>query len=353
MANLQALGRIVAGAALAGLMGAAAMPAHAQPRPPQTVPQAGGAILDSIKVHSPAMVGNLEGNPVDRDVLVFMPPNYKKDAKKRYPVVYFLHGYHFNVIEYDAYAKFGEAVVANAAQGNEMILVVPDAGKTRFKGGMWSNSPTSGNFEGFVSKDLVAYIDSHYRTIAKPASRGLAGHSMGGYGTLRIAMKYPGIYSSFYTLSACCLSARQVNPEQDKKVEAMSMEDRMKADFGTAAALASASAWSPNPNNPPYYFDWLTKDGVAQPTVVAQWAANAPNAMIAQYVPALKTYSAIGMEVGDKDGLIKDDTAMHELMTLYGIKHDWAVFDGGHADKVAMRIKDFTLPFFGKHLAKK
>jgi len=340
MAVMQKIGRFTVGLAAAGLMAAA--PAYA----------AGNAVLEKIAVHSKAMEGNLEGNPADRDVLVFLPPNYKADTNKRYPVVYFLHGYFFDVVQYDTYAKFGEAVTAAAAKGNELILVVPDAGKTRFSGGMWSNSPTSGDFEGFVTKDLVSYIDSHYRTLAKPDSRGLAGHSMGGYGTLRIAMKYPGIFSSFYALSACCLSARQVNPEQDKKVEAMSMEERLKADFGTRAALASASAWSPNPQNPPYYFDWLTKDGVAQPEVVAQWAANAPNAMVAQYIPALRTYKAIGMEVGDKDGLIKDDTEMHELLNRFGIKHDWAVFDGGHADKVAERIRDHTLPFFGAHLAK-
>ncbi len=341
MPVMQHIGRLAAGLVVAGLMAAA--PAQA----------AGEAVLEKIAVHSPSMEGNLEGNSADRDVLVFLPPNYKADTNKRYPVVYFLHGYFFDVVEYDTYAKFGEAVTDAAAKGNELILVVPDAGKTKFSGGMWSNSPTSGDFEGFVTKDLVSYIDSNYRTLAKPASRGLAGHSMGGYGTLRIAMKYPGLYSSIYALSPCCLSARQVDPVADKKIEDMSMEDRLKSDFGTRASLASASAWSPNPQNPPYYFDWLTKDGVAQPDVVAQWAANAPNAMVAQYIPALKSYKAIGLEVGDKDGLVKDDTEMHELLNRFGITHDWEVFDGGHADKVAMRIRDVTLPFFAKHLATK
>ena len=56
---------------------------------------------------------------------------------------------------------------------------------------MYSNSVTTGDWETFVAKDLVGYIDSHYRTLARRESRGLAGHSMGGYGTMRIGMKYP------------------------------------------------------------------------------------------------------------------------------------------------------------------
>lgn len=346
MTHFRATGRLASGL-VAGLTGVSLMVVAA---PAQA---AGGAILEKVNVPSASLAGNLEGNKADPKIMIFLPPSYKTNAKKRYPVVYFLHGYFFDVEKYDTYAKFGEAMTANAAKGTEIILVVPDGGSTKFAGSMWSNSVTTGNWEGFVSKDLVTYVDSHYRTLAKPASRGIAGHSMGGYGTLRIAMKYPGIFSSFYTLSACCLSAREINPEQDKKIEAMSMDERLKADFGARAAIASASAWSPNPEKPPFFFDWLTKDGVVQPDVLAQWHANAPNAMIAQYVPALKSYKAIGMEVGDKDGLVKDDTAMHELMTRFGIKHEWQVFDGGHADKVAMRIKDYTIPFFAKNLATK
>ena len=65
-----------------------------------------------------------------------------------------------------------------------MIWVYPDA-YTIYNGSMYSSSPTTGDWETFITKDLVNYIDSHYRTIADRDSRGLAGHSMGGYGTWR------------------------------------------------------------------------------------------------------------------------------------------------------------------------
>lgn len=339
MAILQTLGRAAAGLALAMLVAAA--PASAQ----------GDAIREKIKVHSPSLEGNLEGNTADRDVIVYLPPSYKTDTKKRYPVIYFLHGYWFNVDQMDPIGKYAEAMKEDMAKGPEVILVLPD-GYSKHAGSMYSNSPVTGNFEGFIAKDLVAHIDKTYRTIAKPAARGLGGHSMGGYGTWRIAMKYPGIFSSIYGMSGCCLGARVVTPN-DRKVETMTMEDAMKADFGTRASIASAAAWSPNPSKPPFYFDWLTKDGVAQPEVVAEWAANAPLAMLPQYVTNLKTYANVGIEIGDKDGLIADNRILDDLMTRFGIKHSYTVFDGGHADKFAVRVKDFMIPFFQKTLATK
>ena len=83
---------------------------------------------------------------------------------------------------------------------------------TLHKGSMYSNSPTTGDWERFVAEDLVAYMDGHYRTLANRMSRGLAGHSMGGYGALRIGMKRPDVFFSLYIMSACCLTANR-NPQ--------------------------------------------------------------------------------------------------------------------------------------------
>ena len=89
---------------------------------------------------------------------------------------------------------------AFAAGVREMIIVMPNA-YTRYQGSMYSSSLTTGDWENFIARELVAYIDSHYRTISNRMSRGLAGHSMGGYGTLRIGMKHPDVFSSIYALS--------------------------------------------------------------------------------------------------------------------------------------------------------
>lgn len=62
-----------------------------------------------------------------------------------------------------------------------------------------------------------------------------------------------------------------------------------------------AAAWSPNPNNPPLYLDFPVKDGKIQPAIVAKWAANAPLAMVDQYIPNLKKLHAIAFDIGNQD----------------------------------------------------
>jgi poly(3-hydroxybutyrate) depolymerase len=116
--------RVLAGAiALASLTAA---PAEAQVK----------ARLDWVTLHSPAMEGNLEGNSADRTALVVTPPGYDEHPGKRYPVVYFLHGYWATPQMYEDMAKFEDAVDGAAAQGNEVILVMPD-GHSKLKGGFY------------------------------------------------------------------------------------------------------------------------------------------------------------------------------------------------------------------------
>ena len=182
-----------------------------------------------------------------------------------------------------------------------MIVVLPDS-KTLHNGSMYSSSVTTGDFETFIARDVVAYIDAHYRTIRDRSSRGLAGHSMGGYGATRIGMKHPEVFGSLYIMSPCCLSARgggPANPANESALAAVKTPaDAATLPFGLRAQLASAAAWSPNPNNPPLYVDLPA--GANQQAVLAKWAANAPLAFIDQYIGNLRQYRAIAIDVGDR-----------------------------------------------------
>jgi S-formylglutathione hydrolase FrmB len=232
-----------------------------------------------------------------------------------------------------------------------MIVVMPDV-LTRFKGAMFSASPTTGDFERYVAQDLVGYIDGHYRTIADVKSRGLSGHSMGGYGTLKIAEKYPGIFSSIYAMAPCCLSPGSVTAEQLQTVAGLTDAKIAAATGFDLAAPAQLSAWAPDPKNPPYYVSTAVKDGKVDPLLLARLHANSPLVMLPQYVPALKALEAIRVEVGDKDFLIGDDTLMHEELDRFGVAHEWKVFEGDHGNRVHDRIRSELLPFFGAHLDK-
>lgn len=177
------------------------------------------------------------------------------------------------------------------------------------------------------------------------------GHSMGGYGTMRLGMEYPEVFSSLYAMSGCCLSARDITPDIGRKVEAVrNVAQAQAGDFMTRATLATASAWSPNPRKPPFYADLPTVDGVVQPRVPAEWAANAPLAMVPRYAYGLRQYTAIAIDVGDRDGLIADNTALHEALDRFGIRHTFEVYPGDHGSGVASRFEEKVPPHFARTL---
>ena len=328
--------------------------AQVQTEVPPVVPGAKPVTTEHIKVHGTALEGNLEGDAVERDVFVFLPPSYAKEKSRRYPVVYALHGYSIGAEQWTHEIHVPQTIEGAFAQGaKEMIVVLPDS-KTLHNGSMYSSSVTTGDFEQFIAHDLVAYIDAHYRTISNRLSRGLVGHSMGGYGATRIGMKHSDVFGSLYIMSPCCLSPRPAgpaNPEIEKALEAVKTpEDSAKLPFFPRAQLATAAAWSPNPKNPPLYLDLPTKNGEPQPDVLAKWTANAPLAFVDQYIGNLRQYRAIALDVGDQDGLRIDTGKLHDVLDKYGIANTFEVYPGTHTSKVADRFQNHVMKFFSQNL---
>jgi len=314
------------------------------------------ATVEKVSVHGAALQGNLEGDSAARDVYIYLPPSYASNRNQRYPVVYLLHGYGLTAERWMSFTKLAEAADKDIAAGTmrDMILVNPDA-FTKYSGSMYSASPTTGDWESYIADDLVSYVDRHYRTIANRMSRGLGGHSMGGYGTIRIGMKRPDVFSSLYIMSACCLMNAPFPTNGNRGAGTRGEgargegQGRGRGGFGNVQA-ALAAAFSPNPKNPPDFFDNPTKDGELQPLVVAKWAAVSPLAMIDQYVTNLKKYDAIVGEVGTQDGLAGANRQMDQIFTDFGITHTFETYDGDHTNRVVERIEQKVLPFFSKNL---
>src|SRR6476659_8563703 len=142
--------------------------------------------LVEIKVPAPSLKGNLLGDPTEQSVAVYLPPSYDTSPQKRYPTLYLLHGF----------LSTNKAWINGGYQGmnlqslmdemsrrgtiREMIVVAP-SGWNAYRGAFYTNSVVNGNWEDYIYHDLVQTIDGQYRTLAYPQSRGIAGHSMGGY----------------------------------------------------------------------------------------------------------------------------------------------------------------------------
>jgi len=341
-------------AAALALAGAGAGRAQDRTDVPPVVAGAKPVAVERVKVHGSSLEGNLEGDSVDRDVIVFLPPSYARDTLRRYPVVYALHGFSIGAEQWTQEIHVPQTIEGAFALGaREMIVVLPDS-KTRHGGSMYSSSATTGDFERFIARDVVAYVDTHYRTIADRRSRGLVGHSMGGYGAARIGMRHPDVFGALYIMSPCCLAARTTRPVDADAARALEAvrtpEDEAALSFYQRATLAMAAAWSPDPHRPPLFLDLPTKDGAVQADVLARWTANAPLVLVDQYVGNLRRYGGIAMDVGDQDGLRVDAGRLHEDLDAYGIANAFEIYPGTHTSAVADRFQNHVLPFFSRQL---
>ncbi len=312
---------------------------------------------ERIKMHSTALEGNLAGDPADRDVTVYLPPSYQSNPDSRYPVLYLLHGFTDTDSQWFGWEKhwinLQDVIEQSIAEGlsKEMIVVMPNA-YNRFKGSMYASSATVGDWETFVAKELVSHIDANYRTLAKQESRGLAGHSMGGYGTMRLGMKYPDVFSAIYALSPCCMDGgATTNAELITKLEGFTSDQIAGASFFEIATLATSAAFAPNPQNPPFFLDLPSKNGEPRQDVINKIIANRTLSIVDQYIPNLKKLKAIGMDAGLQDRGISEATKkLHELLDSYQVPHYYESYEGDHLNRIAERIQTKALPFFSKNL---
>jgi len=133
-----------------------------------------------------------------RDAVVYLPPSYAGDQNRRFPTLYLLHGSGQRenaFIEVQARLQESADRLAGAQGFSEFIVVTPNASVDG--GAMYP-----AEWDRLVAEELVADIDSRYRTLAHRMSRGLAGHDTGGAAALRIGMKRPQVFADLYLMSA-------------------------------------------------------------------------------------------------------------------------------------------------------
>ncbi|MDQ3634574.1 MAG: alpha/beta hydrolase-fold protein [Acidobacteriota bacterium] len=329
-----------------------------------SVPAQNGKIIND-EIHAVTLEENLIGDSSKRSILVYLPPDYEKQTEKRYPSVYLLHD--FTPAANKTWIIENEGLRMNIRtmmdkliaeqKVHPMILVMPDA-SNKFGGSFYTDSITTGNWEDFITRELVEFIDKKYRTIPNASSRGITGHSMGGYGAIKLAMKNPDVYGAIYATSPCCLDDYpNLNSPDAFMLEASkikSWKDVENTGFFARTFLASAAAFSPNPAKPPFYADFPVKkkgesDASAE-NAQARWLANTPMWMVDQYRVNLIKFRSIAFDVGTKEELLKSIRGFSDKLKLNKIKHSFEEFEGDHIDKTAERIETRIMPFFSQTL---
>ena len=252
---------------------------------------------DTIEVMSQAMGRTIKNVVIKPEYYI----TYNQYA--RYPVLYLLHG------AYGCYSDWSKkADLHRLADEYKVIIVCPDG-----QDSWYFDSPIDPTmqFETYVSKELVEYIDSHYRTIPNRYMRAITGLSMGGHGALFLAFRHPDVFWSCGSMSG-------------------------------------------NMDITQYPDSWHIKDRLGELANNKQiWRDHAVCNLIDQVKNSnLKPAQNILIDEGLDDIFIKNNIAMHEQLVEKGIDHEFFLRPGRHTWDYWVNALDYHMLFFDKAFAR-
>ena len=318
-----------------------------------------------IVVPAPSLAGNLVGLPAEQKVAIYLPPSYATATTKRYPVVYLLHGI---ADSYEVWTNawkvpaMADAVLSDAGS-REFLIVMPNAGG-RFLGSYYSNSPVIGRWEDFIADDLVKYVDANFRTLAKKESRGVTGHSMGGFGAIRLGMHHPEVFSAVYAISPCCLDMAEDigwgNPSWFEALQFTKIEDADQAlqqgHFYPVAIIAFAQVITPNAAKPLFADLPIRAEGhellPVEPTYT-KWMEYFPVAEVPRYRENLRSLRALRIDYGLDDQFAHIPVTTRrftDVLAANRVPYAVDVYAGDHRQLVPGRLQSIILPFFERTL---
>ena len=321
----------------------------------------GKILVDQL--YSNALENDGGENPT-RSITVHLPPGYDQSTK-RYPVIYFLHGFLSNdTIMSNRFDKLLDKAIT-AGKIRPVIIVFPNQ-YTLYRGSFYSNSTLTGKWADFTAKDLVTFIDDKYRTIPSHESRGIAGHSMGGQGAVKIGMLFPDVFSSVYGLSSGIFAlVKEFGPNGSafKQAQEISTKEELTIGFNEAVAnvvVAMGRTYSPNPLNPPFYadlpFTYVGDSLIINHKVLELWNNNLLIEIVDDYIENLRKLKAIKIDWGRNDGMEMipfSNKMFSQKLEKLGIKHYAEEYIGDHYDKLFTddgRILNDMFPFFNTYL---
>ena len=321
-----------------------------------------------VVVHGRALEGNLLGDSPERTMTVYLPPGYEHATSRHYPVIYSLGGFQ----PPPAFAKqIGphpegylftavDRAIANGTLGD--VIVVNVEGWNRLGGSFWVNSPTTGRWEDFITRDVISAVDAKFRTITERDSRGLYGGSMGGFGAISIAMHRPDLFGTVFAQSPCCLAlVEELGPTPAWiPLQQVTLQQAdaafQQGDPRALEVLALAAAFAPDPKRPDYFGDlpYRVDGGKVVPNEPAYsgWLAQLPDMRLDKEAGGLKTLHGLRIQYGDHDELrhiAATVPAFHQALLEHHVKHEFHHDHGGHVD--TSRFGRDALPFFARTLA--
>ena len=327
--------------------------------------QAGGGRLVADSLESPALAANLLGDPGRRAVSVYLPPGYDQETGRRYPVVYLLHGFKAKNRLWTGPGQPGRGLEIQEMADDliqrgiikPLIIVMPDAANA-YGGSFYLNSAVTGLWEDFICRDLVNYIDRTYRTIPQTRARGLAGHSMGGYGAFWLGLRHPETFSAVYGMSPACLVFTEhfLKLQRSNLLAVAKLTDRNRFEdlaWRDQVVIAAGAAVAPNPARPPWLADFPLEEVNGQEVlnngVWQRWLESDPYSHLESGRANLVQLS-LAFDMGTADRMLPQCQMVHQALERLGVPHSFEEFQGDHASQMRERLQDKVLPYFSKVL---
>lgn len=304
-------------------------------------------------IASEVLKGNPLGDPHERRVVIYLPPNYYETAA-RYPAVYFLAGFSSGGIYLLGESLWGETLpqrvdrLVRSGAIRPLIVVMADC-ITRFGGSQYINSAGTGRYEDHLVQELVPAIDARYRTGADREQRVVMGKSSGGYGATVLAMRHPDVFGLAVDHSGDKYFELCYRADIPDAVAALARYDHSAAHFlagfpqpplergrhwfTLVNLLAMASCYSPNPAAPTGFdlpFDEYSAE--LRPDVWRRWLAHDPIELVGAHAGALRALRLYFVDCGrwDEHHLQYGARIYAKRLQALGVPHTYAEFDGGH-----------------------
>ena len=338
-----------------------------------------------IEIPSPSLTNAIIDQYETRKISVYLPPSYDTTTIN-YPVVYFLPGFGDNVDRYNNWI-FTQQNLNNlflTGNLNEMIIVIAD-GYNSLDGSFYQNSPVTGNWKDFITKDVVNYIDENYRTLNQRQSRAICGHSMGGYGALNIGIIDAEIFGIIYSLSPGVFDENGLKDQgmfsiQNKirtflqkreNWKTLEKEEAKTAYLAYAKSQLHSSNWltgftysygatfSPDPDGYPPYIKYpytISNDSlICDSTLIINFenGFGGISEKLDKYEDNLNSLIDLSIDCGTKDyfsWIIRGCYYFSDKLKEKKISHELFMHNGDHESKLQERIIKYMLPRFSEKL---
>jgi enterochelin esterase family protein len=317
-----------------------------------------------LKHDSDVLKNNPLGDKHVREVIVYTPPGYE-GSEERYPTVFCLTGFtgrgrmllNDNAFTPNLAERMDRLIAAGTIR--PMIAVMPDC-FTYYGGSQYINSTATGNYEDYLTQEIVPFVDEQFRTISHRDSRAVMGKSSGGYGALVLGMRHADLFGLACSTSGDCYfeycyqedfakAFRAINGDPKAFLERFwATEKKGKHDFPALNVIGMSACYSPNGTDFELPFDLET--GELRGEICRKWLEKDPVRMVCSHVDDLRSLRLLLIDAGTRDEFFLDVGAriLSRKLSDFGVEHIHEEFDDGHFN-ISYRY-DRSLELISQHL---